>query len=75
MVELVGRGYVINRATTSSSNIRVDFDGRCGEGSEALPFCTTGLDYAPAHAPASAHAPPTVHNTIHCQTIERKALP
>ena len=58
----------------SSSNIRVDFDGRCGEGCEALPACTTGLDHAPAHAPATVLAPATVHNTIHCQPTQEKAL-
>ena len=60
MMELVGRGSVTNRATTSSSNIRVDFIGRCREGSEALPVCSTDLGPAPAYAPASAHAPATV---------------
>ena len=28
----------------------MDFNVRCGEGSEALSACTTGLDPAPAHA-------------------------
>ena len=45
-----------------------------GEGSEALPACTTGLDPAPAHAPTSPHAPATVHNTIHCQPTQGKAI-
>ena len=75
MVELVGRGSVINRDTTTSLNIRVDFDGRWGEDSEAQPACTQGLDPAPAHAPSTAHAPATVHKTIHCQPTIRKVLP
>ena len=67
VVKLVKRGSVINRDTTPSSNIRVDFDGRGGEGA--------GLDPAPAHGPATAHATATVHNTIHCQPTQGKALP
>ena len=61
-MELIGRGHVINRATTSSSNIRVDFYGRCGEGCDALPAGTICLDPAPAHAPATDHSPAPVHN-------------
>ena len=60
-MELFGGSSVINLATTSSSYIRVDFDGRFGEASGALPACKTGLDHAPPHtpatAPAAAHVP------------------
>ena len=49
-MELVGGGSVINGATPSSLYIRVYCDGRCGEASEVLPDCNTGL--APAPAPS-----------------------
>ena len=47
MVELVRGGSVINRATPTSLYIRVDFEGRCGEASEALQACNTGLAPTP----------------------------
>ena len=75
VVELVGRGFVIKWATMSSSNIRVDFDGRCGEGSESMPPYTTCLDSNHGLAPATAHAPATVHTTINCQPTQGKAMP
>ena len=75
MVKLFGGGSVINWATPSISYIRVDFDGRCGEASEALPASNTGLAPAPPHTPATAPAPAPVPYTIHCQQTQGKALP
>ena len=75
MVELVRGGSVFPWATLSSSYIRVGCDGRCGEASEALPACNTGLAPAPSHAPATASAPAPVPYTIHCQQIQGEALP
>ena len=63
---LFGGGSVINWATPFSSYIRVDFDGRCGEASEALPACKTGLSPAFSHMPATAPAPDHVPYTIKC---------
>ena len=75
MVELLGEGSVINLATQSSSYIRVDLDGRCGEAYEALPACSTGLAPAPLYTPATAPAPAPVPYTIHCHITQVEPLP
>ena len=75
MVGLFPGGSVINWATMSSSYIRVDFDGRCGESSEALPACNIGLAPAPTHTPASTPTPAPVPYTIHCHITQGEALP
>ena len=63
-MELVGEGSVINRATPSSSYIRVGCDGRCVEASEALPSCNPNLAPPPGPAPAPAPVPaPTPAHT------------
>ena len=67
MVELVRVRSFINRATPSSSHIRVGCDGRCVEASEALPAFYTVLAPAPAHAPAPAPylpSPPSWHEPV-----------
>ena len=70
MVELLGGGSIINWATPPSSCITVDFDGRCGEASEALPAWNTGLAPAPPNTSATAPAPAPVPYTIHCQQTQ-----
>ena len=59
LAELVGGGSVIKGATMSSLYIKVGCDGRCGEASEVLPACNTGLARARACARACARTQKT----------------
>ena len=75
VVELFGGKACYQPGYPSISYIRVDFDGRCWEDSEARSACKTGLAPAPPHTPATAPAPAPVLYTIHCQQTQGEALP
>ena len=68
-MELNGGGSVIKGATMSSLYIWLGCDGRCGEASEVLSDCNTGLAPAPAPAPAPLAPPSTSPSTNHTYVL------